>query len=266
MLSKGKAPVSVVIPCYRCSATIGRAVESVACQTLPPFEIVCVDDGSGDDTLQRLKLLQSRYDREWIKIVPLERNSGVSVARNTGWNTAKGAYVAFLDSDDAWHPEKIAIQYNWMTAHPEVALSGHMFRIVTGSDQDVIPVDINVTTAETISKSKILFSNPFVTPSVMARRKLTNRFNPNRRYMEDYLLWMEICCDGHATAKLDLPLVNLYKRCGEAGLSSHTWRMRQNDMTNYWQLWRSDRIHCLQMAGCITFSFLKGIVRIGWRP
>jgi glycosyltransferase involved in cell wall biosynthesis len=101
------ASVSVIIPCYNCAGTIHRALASVASQSLRPAEVILVDDHSTDDTLQSLYRLQDRYGREWIRIIEQPVNGGPGTARNMGWNAATQTYIAFLDSDDTWHPKKI---------------------------------------------------------------------------------------------------------------------------------------------------------------
>jgi len=121
-------PVSVVIPCYCCEDTIERAVVSVMSQTALPGEVILVDDASPDHgrTLSKLQELQERFrDKTHIEIIALKNNSGPSVARNAGWGTATQPYIAFLDADDAWHTQKLEIQYEWMKEHPEIALTGH---------------------------------------------------------------------------------------------------------------------------------------------
>lgn len=119
------ADVSVVIPCYRCSDVIERAVTSVWEQTLRPAEVILVDDCSGDGTVDTLYALQKKFPPNWIKVIELEQNSGPGEARNAGWAAASHSYVAFLDADDSWHPQKIEIQYSWMIEHPDVVLTGH---------------------------------------------------------------------------------------------------------------------------------------------
>lgn len=96
--------ISVVIPTYNRSAQVVAAVESVLQQTLLPFEILVVDDGSTDDTAEALSLFKDliRYLR-----IP---NGGASSARNHGVREASGNWIAFLDSDDTWHSEKLARQ------------------------------------------------------------------------------------------------------------------------------------------------------------
>ncbi len=87
LVSTNFAPVSVIIPCYRATLTIDRAITSVARQSLRPIEIIFVDDGSGDATVDMLYAIQGRYGGDWIKVIPLPVNGGPSVARNIGWGT-----------------------------------------------------------------------------------------------------------------------------------------------------------------------------------
>ncbi len=116
-MMKSKAPVSVIIPCFCCTSTIGRAVESILSQTLLPAELILVDDCSNDGglTIAKLKQIQDQYQSE-IKIMVLEmkRNDGPGSSRNLGWSIATQPYIAFLDADDSWHSKKIEIQYGWM--------------------------------------------------------------------------------------------------------------------------------------------------------
>src|SRR5574340_1082572 len=117
-----RAPVSVVIPCYCCSETIGRALVSIASQTMLPQEVILVEDASpdGGETLGKLRHLAGEYGETFIvKVIALKENCGAGSARNRGWEAAGQPYIAFLDADDAWHPKKIELQYSWMCEHPE---------------------------------------------------------------------------------------------------------------------------------------------------
>lgn len=95
--------VSVIIPTYNRAATIERAVDSILNQTDPPLELIVVDDGSQDDTVTVLKA------RDEVTLIQ-QGNCGVSAARNAGIRMASGEWLAFLDSDDAWLPEKLVKQ------------------------------------------------------------------------------------------------------------------------------------------------------------
>ena len=91
------APISVIIPCFRCTKTIERAVASVAAHTLVPIEVILVDDASGDGTLEFLKKLCSTYKSGWIKLVALPTNSGAGSVRNAGWAAARQKFSDFLE-------------------------------------------------------------------------------------------------------------------------------------------------------------------------
>lgn len=99
-----KPLVSAIIPNYNYARYVGEAVESALGQTYPNIEVIVVDDGSTDNSLEVLEKYRDR-----IKIIE-QKNSGVCVARNRGVAESKGEYVAFLDADDVWLPEKIELQ------------------------------------------------------------------------------------------------------------------------------------------------------------
>ncbi len=107
---------SVIIPVYNRIGLIERAIDSVACQTVPVREIIVVDDGSTDGVFDHLKT--SYPDIRLLR----QTRAGVSAARNTGIAASQGRWVAFLDSDDEWLPEKIERQANWLSAHPRIKI------------------------------------------------------------------------------------------------------------------------------------------------
>src|SRR6056297_2960635 len=98
--------VSVIIPTYNRAKTLLRAIDSALAQTIDDLEVVVVDDGSTDNTESVL----AAYDDPRVRPVIHETNQGANVARNTGLEHACGEYVAFLDSDDEWHPAKLERQ------------------------------------------------------------------------------------------------------------------------------------------------------------
>src|SRR5258705_10332336 len=98
--------VSVIIPTYNRAECLRSAITNVLNQTFQDFEIVVVDDSSQDHTREVVNSL----DDKRIKYIRHERNKGVAAARNTGVSNAKGDYIAFLDDDDEWFPEKLKKQ------------------------------------------------------------------------------------------------------------------------------------------------------------
>jgi glycosyltransferase involved in cell wall biosynthesis len=116
--------ISVVIPCYNCTATIGRTLESIFRQSRPPEEIVTVDDGSTDNTLKVLNGFSSRI------AVESQANRGVSATRNRGVEMAGGEWIAFCDSDDLWHPAKLEIMARAAEEAPGAEFIFHDFTMV----------------------------------------------------------------------------------------------------------------------------------------
>src|SRR5690625_3752065 len=98
--------VSVITPAYNAARFIAETIESVLNQTYENWEMIIVDDCSQDETTSIIKKYQAQDER--IHLIELEENSGSAVARNTAMDHAKGKYLAFLDSDDKWLPEKVA--------------------------------------------------------------------------------------------------------------------------------------------------------------
>lgn len=255
------ASVSVVVPCYRCSKTIYRAVTSIAAQTCRPLEVILVEDGSGDDTLDKLIEIQRQYGSNWIKVVPLKVNAGASAARNAGWDIASGEFIAFLDADDAWHPEKIRLQYAFMAAHPEFTLTGHGHRQL--DDIPEVHSSVGQVTHGTVSYSSLLLSNRFITPSAMIRREVPFRFHSAKRHMEDFHLWLTVAANGHRIAILHAELAYIFKApFGELGLSGDIFAMEKGELDCYWKLHQQGRLGTLPTLALSAYSCTKFLRRI----
>lgn len=259
----GSAAVTAIIPCFRCTATLERAVASIAAQSMVPAELVLVDDCSGDDTRLLMQALAAKYAPGWIRTVLLDCNVGAGSARNAGWAVATQPYIAFLDSDDAWHPEKIRLQMRHMQAHPDVVLCGHSHKILATAAMPDWPLPDAARSAGHVSKSDLLLSNRFVTPSVMLKREIPQRFQESQRYMEDHMLWLDIVCSGARVDRLALPLAAIYKSAyGQAGLSAQWWLMERGDLGNYRRLAQKRNISWIQFLGLAAFSGAKFLRRL----
>lgn len=269
-MSSGESPeraprVSVVVPCYQSAATIGRAIESVARQSMRALEIIVVDDGSSDDTVRVLGALRESFDDNWLRIIELGRNLGPSAARNAGWDAASGDFVAFLDADDAWNPRKLEIQSRFMFENPQVALCGHLFRLGVGPVQQIA----DLPEAVDISARQLLWSNRFITPSAMLRRELPFRFQIDQRHMEDHRLWLEIALAGCRVARLEAELAVLFKPAFEiSGQSANLLAMERAELRNYRVIRRQSRIGLpLYVMLCIwsAAKFLRRLLIVALR-
>jgi len=115
-MSSENAMVSVVIPTYNRAPYVTMAIESALAQSYQDYEIIVVDDGSTDGTRDVLEPYRDRIRYMY------QDNKGVSAARNTGIQESRGEWIAFLDSDDEWLPNKLEIQIGYVKSYPEICL------------------------------------------------------------------------------------------------------------------------------------------------
>src|SRR6187402_1358652 len=109
-----EALVSIIMPSYNSAAFIAQSIDSVRTQTHANWELIMVDDCSTDNTVE---IVREFTADERIKLYVLDKNSGAGIARNTAVSKAQGTYIAFLDSDDLWKPEKLQRQLQFMSEH-----------------------------------------------------------------------------------------------------------------------------------------------------
>lgn len=223
--------------------------------------MVLVDDASIDSTLQVFEHLQERYGNAWIRIVVLKENGGPASARNAGWDVAMQPYLAFLDADDSWHPRKIEIQWVFMEAHPELDLCGHGFCQVAVGD---VANDTTFSDRyEILDCARLLFSNRLATRTIMLKRLVNYRFRTGKRYAEDYLLWLQMACDGRQAAVLDQQLAYTYKApYGVSGLSADLWCGEKGELEVYRILVAEKRINHVMFVIVSIYSGMKYLRRL----
>jgi len=201
MTAPKKPLVSVIIPTYNRGPMVTEAVASVLAQDYPAIEIIVVDDGSIDDTPDRLSLLKNRVT------VITQENRGVSAARNAGVAHARGEYVAFLDSDDQWLPGKISTQVAFFASHPE-ALICQTEESWIKNGKPLLP------RARHKKRSGMIFAPSLelclVSPSAVMMRKDffldMGGFDESLPACEDYDLWLRISMT-HPIHLIETPLV-----------------------------------------------------------
>lgn len=190
--------VSVVIPAYNCENTVRETLESVLQQTYKNIEIIVVNDGSTDHSLDVI----SQYSGN-VTIINKE-NGGVAGARNLGIKAAKGEFISFCDADDIWNSEKIEDQINYLNAHPQVDMVycyWHVWQSNSTGSYD-IPVSFGFSRkkSQQIDSElsgwiyhKLLLDCECLTSTVIMRRNLFNKigyFDTSLKSGEDYDLWL----------------------------------------------------------------------------
>lgn len=189
-MSNGSSPrVSVVIPAYNAAGTLPEALDSVFRQTFTDYEVVVVDDGSTDSTPE---LLAGYGDR--LRVFYKVNEGKPAAARNLGVNRARGEYVAFLDADDRWLPEKVALQANLLDSRPAVGLVYTATAVVDGKGREL---RVSRCAPETRGRIGGLLSvrNVMVGSSVMARRRAIEEaggFDESLTSIENWDLWIRI--------------------------------------------------------------------------
>jgi glycosyltransferase involved in cell wall biosynthesis len=184
--------ISIIIPTWNRADKIKKAIRSVQNQTISDWELLICDDGSTDNTDRLVKTLQNEDKR--IKWIPGEHLGKPATPRNRGIKQAKGEWIAFLDSDDEWLPEKLEKQLKIIKEKKLMASSTNAFRLIPSTQEKKI--------YSRYHKSKILFkdlikSNKIITSSVLIKKSIFKDdfyFPENTEFSvgEDYCLWLKI--------------------------------------------------------------------------
>ena len=258
--------VTVVVPVYNSSHTLKRALVSVFRQSLLPREIIVVDDGS-DDWEESRRIAASHPDSIAIRFIHLDKNHGPSTARNMAISSAYGHYLAFLDSDDAWHRDKLAIQYELMTSR---ALDFSMHQYC--ADINDLPGDgENSSGASSLSLSPLSPWTPLLrndsTNSVMVLKRQMVLYDAELRRGEDFKCYMELLskrgrnCRGLYIRRV---LAGGFKpsTIGVSGLSGDVKAMHAGRMLALKKLIRNGTIGMTQYLFGISTETVKYPVRV----
>lgn len=189
--NKELTPVSVIMPAYNAAAYIEEAIRSVMAQTYGSWRLLVLDDGSSDDTVEIVERLAGEDSR--ISLFRNAENLGAARTRNRGLDLCSEGYVAFLDSDDRWHPDKLAAQ---------VALAEQTAADLVYTSYAIIDNDGNpcrhpyIVPAQTgfeymLKENVIGCSTVLLSPRAARQYRFSNGF-----YHEDYCLWLDMLRDG----------------------------------------------------------------------
>jgi glycosyltransferase involved in cell wall biosynthesis len=182
--------VSIIIPTYNRAEILSETLDSVAAQTMQNFEAIICDDGSTDD----IESIVKSYDKRF-RIVRLQHKGLPAIARNAGIISARGQFLAFLDSDDIWLPEKLEKQLLFMKKFPDLGLVGTNAYFMRGKEKTEELYFESSSTFHTNIINELLFRNLFICSSVLVKAHLikkTGLFCEEKilKATEDYDLWM----------------------------------------------------------------------------
>lgn len=200
---------------YNSSAYISEAISSVLSQTFKDFELLIVNDGSSDNTVN---IIHS-FEDERIRLIHNPENRGLVFTRNRALEEAKGDYLAVLDSDDVAPPDRLHLQYEYMINHPETALcSGHADIIddrgkLTG-EKFIVPTGDHV-------EMYMLFGNPFINSSSIFKTSVFRELNGYTNYAlaEDFDFFLRVA-ENYIVTNIDHVLVKYRKHGDNTSLST----------------------------------------------
>lgn len=195
--------ISIIMPAYNAERTLSQSISSVMNQTWPDWELIIVDDCSNDHTADII-LKYERSDSR-IRHIKNAKNSGAACSRNYGVAQARGSWIAFLDSDDCWEPEKLALQLEFaQQMQARFTFTGSAFM-----DESGCRLSHQLTVPDQITFRQLLKQNVISCSSVMIRRDLILQYPMGSdRMHEDFAVWLQILRENHMKAYgLNRPLL-----------------------------------------------------------
>lgn len=259
------ADLTVIIPFFNDSIKIQRAVYSIINQTKKVKKIIIINDASNRFHMKKLtKFLNEIKKKKFanVDVINLEKNNGPGSARNLGWKNSKTKYIAFLDSDDSWHPRKVELQYNFMIRNKKIDISGHASTNNFDDTNGNWSLQNKKIKFYLIPKFFLLFHNFFTTPTVMLKKNIDVKFQEKKYYTEDFLLWLECSFSKFNIAYLKHTLTYLHKpRLGHSGLTKDIKKMSNGERLTYRTLYKKNYINKLLFYTCILVSYIKILKR-----
>ena len=223
--------VGVVIPTYNSAGTIERALKSVSEQSVLPNQVVVVDNASTDTTISLVEQFAVSAPDLHLSLIKLGMNAGPGNARNTGWDACHTSLIAFLDSDDSWHPNKLELQLKVIRQHPDHVLFGHKYAMLNSGETCAEISPDSTAGLRYYTLRNFLIRNRISTPTAVVRSNIPQRFPSGAWFAEDFALWTSILAEGKQAVVIDAALTYLYKAAyGQSGLSARMSEMHQGEL------------------------------------
>lgn len=255
--------VSIVLPVFNAEKTIVSTLKSIVGQTYEKWELIIVIDGATDASA---RLVDNFITRDRLlntkTTVIAQHNKGVSSARNVGLKKAKGTYIALIDSDDQWLPNKLERQVQVLTENPNIDF---LATTINGS-KNTIFLGKTFAHLQLVKVKTLLLKNFFYTPTNIFKREIVNTvgyFNEEKRYCEDNDYYVRIA-NKHKAYVLNEPLVNIGHGkpiFGHSGLSGNLWEMEKGDLQTIAMAKKIGAINFFEYIFLSIFSFVKYLRR-----
>ncbi|WP_025731159.1 teichuronic acid biosynthesis protein TuaG [Heyndrickxia ginsengihumi] len=244
--------VTVITPSYNSSKTIKNAVRSVQQQTFRNWEMIIVDDCSNDDTRELLEAIEQSDER--IRVHCLQENGGAAIARNIGLHQAKGRYVAFLDSDDCWKPEKLEKQLEFMQKN-HYAFTFTSYELI---DKDGTYLKKVVPAPRTITYNYLLKNTIVGTLTVMIDLEQVGAVQmPNIRTRQDFATWLAILKQGFVAYGLNEVLAE-YRVGSEHSISKNKWKAARQNWFVYRQI---EKLNWMKASWCFCHYAANAVLK-----
>lgn len=202
MLHEDFGLISIIMAAYNAEKTIEKAINSVLNQTYPNFELLVVNDCSKDRTVELVRNIAAKDSR--VRLISNVKNSGVSYTRKHGLEEANGSWIAILDSDDAWAPDKLEKQIELQKKmNADLLFTGSAFM-----DSDGQPIDWYLQAPTEVTYRQMLKQNVLSNSSALVRKELYAKYYAVGDGMhEDFAIWLSILKEGRKAYGVDEPLL-----------------------------------------------------------
>lgn len=200
--------ISIITPAYKAASFVGEAIRSVQAQSVDDWEMLVVDDGSPDETAAVVMGYCDADSR--VKLIR-QKNRGPAMARQAAIDAANGRYIAFLDSDDYWLPEKLSRQLAFMH-ETGAAITYTRFRRMS---HDGSRLGHLIGIPDHIDYRGLLCNTAIATSTVIVDRDLTGSFRMTKTYYDDFVLWLELLKRGGNARGLQMDLMR-YRVLGQS--------------------------------------------------
>ncbi|SKB86246.1 teichuronic acid biosynthesis glycosyltransferase TuaG [Lachnospiraceae bacterium] len=250
--------ISVVVPVHNAGRFICDTIRSVISQEYQDWELILVNDHSADDSVEKIRFFIEDYEKqgqpEKIRLLDTGDGKGAANARNVGIDAARGRYIAFLDADDIWEPEKLRMQLEFQEKIGKAfTFTGYEFADEDGVGIDrIVRVPLSINYSQALKNTTIFTSTVMFDMNVLSKEQIHMPEVPS----EDTATWWKVLKSGYSAWGLDRPLT-LYRR-SSGTLSSN----KKVAIQRIWNLYRNvEHLSLVKSAWCFIFYAVHAVGR-----